>query len=138
MPNSLGIGSAAAEFRALMRAMPVELRDEGAEIVIARAEQAADSIIAQYPEHTGNLKSHVKKEIKREAFGIRVVVKSTAKHAFIFEEGTKVRHNKAGASRGFMPAADIFVPVSIQKRDAMQGELIALMQRKGLEVSGTP
>lgn len=138
MPNSLGVGPVVAEFRALMRAMPEELREEGAEIVIAHAERSARSIIEQYPDHTGNLKSHVKTEIQRGAFGIRVTVKSTAKHAFIFEEGTKVRHNKHGANRGFMPAADIFIPVSIQKRHAMQDDLMALMQRKGLEVTGTP
>ena len=138
MPNRTGISEAVAEMRAAMRLMPVELRDEGAEIVIARADEARQSIFDQYPEVTGNLKSHVRKRIERGAFGIRVTVESTAKHAFIFEKGTKVRHTKSGAGRGFMPAADIFVPVSIQRRDSMYGYLMALLARKGLEVSGQP
>lgn len=138
MPNNLGISSVVAEMRAEFRRMPEELRAEGEAIVIARGEQAMDSIVAQYPEHTGNLKSHVKREIERSTFGVRVTVRSTARHGFIFEEGTKVRHTKSGASRGFMPAADIFVPVSIRKRDEMHADLMALVASKGLEVTGQP
>lgn len=139
MPNRLELDGM-DDFRAALRQLPPHLRDDGSEIVQTAAEWAEKEIAAVYREHkeSGNLLDHLKLETKENDFGTSAVLKSTAKHAHIFEDGTAVRKTKSGANRGFMPGFNVFVPTVIRKRNWMHDQLIKLLERAGFEVVGTP
>lgn len=126
------------ELKAALRRLPAELAQEGGDIVVRRATEAKEEIVDRYAGHreSGNLESHVKVDVDQRPTGASAVVKSTAKHAFIFEHGTQVRRDSKGRNRGAMPAANIFVPVMIRKRRAMNEDHANLLRQKGLEVTG--
>lgn len=127
------------EFVADLIQLPKELSGEGGDIVISRATEAGDDIRAEYAASavTGNLAEHVKVTVKeKNEFGAIAEVKSTARHAYIYENGTQIRKTKDGKNLGAMPPANIFVPTVIRKRRAMVDDLKDLMRDKGLEVSG--
>jgi hypothetical protein len=69
-------------------------------------------------------------------FSAGAIVKNTAKHAWIFENGTQARHNDLGANRGSMPPGHVFIPAVIKRRRIMYQQLRALLERHGLKVSG--
>jgi hypothetical protein len=126
------------EFKAALRKLPKELSDDGGDIVVDHATEAGSDIRAQYEASavSGNLAAHVKVDVQQTAAGARALVKSTAKHAVIYENGTQVRKNAAGKNLGAMPPAHVFVPTVIRARRAMTAKLIDLLERAGLEVSG--
>lgn len=130
-----------AELYAALRRLPEELRERGGQIVTENADEAADEIRAGYTahKHTGNLADHVK-VVKVDGasgkYGAAAIVKSTAKHAYIFENGTQVRKNAKGANRGAMPPGHVFVPIVIRKRRQMYQELQYLLVQAGLDVKG--
>jgi hypothetical protein len=68
-------------------------------------------------------------------FGVLMRIRSTARHALLFEIGTQLRYTRKGVERGRMKPANIFVPLARRNRRTMYRELIALMERQGLEVS---
>lgn len=132
------------ELRAALRNMPTHLRGQAANIVEAAGNAAATEIRAAYGKHrhTGNLQEGVTVEHERQA-GVtaRSVVKSTAPHAYIFENGTQARHTDLGWNRGVMPAGGkpaghIFVPVVVRHRRAMEAKLEDMLKGEGFEVSG--
>jgi len=128
-----------AELRTSLRNLPTELTAEASGIVQRAAEDAATDIRAGYQAHrrTGNLADHVKVvPLSVGPFGAGVQVKSTAKHAAIFEHGTELRHTSLGANRGAMPPGRVFIPAVIRRRRSMYDKLKALLVNKGLEVHG--
>lgn len=124
------------EFLQALRELPEQLRAEGINLVKGRANGAQVNIKTAYLEHkvTGNLAAHVKVDIEESAVGIVANVKSTAKHAFIFEHGTMVRKNKKGANRGSMPAGNIYIPAMVRARRLLTDDLMGLLERAGLVV----
>lgn len=126
------------EFTAALRQLPPELSQEGGDIVVSHAETAGDDVRAAYDASavTGRLVKGVRVEVQSREAGALVVVKSTAKHAFIFEHGTQIRKNRHGKNLGAMPPGNIFVPTVIRERRAMVEDLKDLMRGKGLEVTG--
>lgn len=126
------------EFKAALRELPDKLSKPGGDIVIAKAEEAAEDVRAHYAAAavTGNLEKHVRVEVLSRDAGAAAVVKSTAKHAYIYEHGTQIRKNKAGKYLGAMPPANVFVPTMIRARGDMVEELKDLMRDNGLEVRG--
>jgi hypothetical protein len=139
----------AAELAAAFRALPADLQGEGRQLVVAAANGAATAIRTAYGAHrrTGNLQDHVVvTELVSEVGGVLARVRSTARHATMFERGTAARHTTVhrtrssppgrGGYRGKMPAASIFIPRAIEARRAMQAALVALVRRFGLTVTG--
>jgi len=127
------------DLRKALLDLPAALTNEAVAIVDDAADAAAVAIRAAYPEgETGNLRRGVKvsKAGALTPHTVRRVVRSTAAHATIFETGTKVRTNKAGANRGFMPGANIFVPTVIARRQVMHTDLMRVLEDAGLEVRG--
>jgi len=126
--------------KANLRELPAVLAEEGGQIVRAHAEAAERAVVAAYPEVTGNLKGHVVLEegTKASQFGASLVLKSTAKHAYLFEVGTAARQTDLGYDRGAVekavPPGRVFVPIVIRERRAMEEELAELVERQGLEV----
>jgi hypothetical protein len=131
------------ELKAWLRDLPEHLTDEASSIINAAANESARRIVDLYPTTvTGNLKDGVEVKTMKSApggrFGIGVVVRSTAKIALIYENGTQVRHTGLGYNRGSMPAQHVLVKVVTERRRRMYEELKALMVENGLKVSGTP
>jgi hypothetical protein len=126
-----------AEFKAALRALPTELRDAAQDVVQAHADAADGAIRAAYPRGaTGHLQAGLSEARETSAFGTRVRLKNTAKHAWIFENGTELRHTNLGANRGRMPAGKVFIPIVIRERRAMVEDLVAIVERAGLKVHG--
>jgi hypothetical protein len=132
-----------------LRSLPEELVGEATHIVEAAANGAAAAVRAGYASHrhSGNLEAHVVvKAIDMGRFGTGLVVRSTAKHAHLFESGTEATRYYTGtdrrgrkftkASRGRMPAGHVFIPAMIRARQAMYRDLIDLVERSGATVSG--
>jgi hypothetical protein len=141
--NSFGLGEYIAALKTDLRNLPHELRQEANGIVQEAAQSAATDITTNYVRgKTGNLAKGVKvKTVEIGQFSTGAIVASTAKHAFIYENGTQVRHTAAGAYRGRMPPAPpgrAFIPVITRKRKQMYLKLADLVRRMGLQVTGTP
>lgn len=127
-----------ASFRDALRRLPAELQQEADAVVEAHALEAARAVQSAYPEGpTGNLKRGVTTEINRSRFFSAGIVKSRAKHAFIFEKGTQRRQTAKGFNRGAMPEAkesEQAIPKFIRIRARMTRALIDVVRRAGLEV----
>ena len=147
------------ELKAALLRLPAELTELSEAIVVEAAESAAAEVRAAYPigpgkadgtYDGGNLRKGVRvtqatRGTKLEAqFAVGRVVRSSAPHAYLFEVGTKVRYNisrnkqllNKPAHRGFMPGANIFVPVMERHRREMLEDLTAVVEQAGLEVRG--
>jgi len=136
------------ELKAALRNLPVDLRDDAQAVVVAHGQAAANAIRDAYPTGParffkklnyrypgGNLKKGVKVDgVDNSQFGTRVIVRSTAKHAYLFEHGSALRRTATGALRGSMPAGKVLVPIVIRERRAMLDDLVALVERAGLTV----
>lgn len=132
-----------AEFIAELRKLPSDLKGEASGIVKGSANGAAAQVKANYKRgKTGDLIDGVVVEYADPGpFAAGAVVKSKAPHAWIYENGTQVRHNARGANRGAMPAAPpgrAFIPVMIKARRRMYEQLKGVLVRAGLQVTGTP
>jgi hypothetical protein len=128
------------ELRASLRRLPKELRDEAEEIVFGSANDAASDIKAGYEAHrrSGELADKVSvQQLKGEGTAFAgALIQNKSKLAFIFENGTQVRHTAIGANRGAMPPGHVFVPAVIKRRREMYDKLRALLRGKGLKVTG--
>lgn len=81
------------ELREQLRRLPGDLAQEAGDIIATISAQAAQDIRTAYPEGpTGNLRLQVTREMNRSKFGVSAIVKSNAKHAWIFNFGTKPRY----------------------------------------------
>jgi hypothetical protein len=121
-----------------LRRLPRELAAEAGQLVDDSATAAAVAIRFGYGQHrwTGNLQDHViVTRLGIGIYGAGAVVKSTAKHAWIFEHGTELRHTDLGSPRGRMPAGNIFIPAIIRERALLETQLAGLLERHGLRVS---
>jgi len=125
-----------AELREALKALPAELVGEASAIVHAHADAAAHEIGAGYPVKSGNLRAHLRVEFGNDAVSATARVRNTARHAYLFETGTKARRWKNGKNTGAMPAGRVFIPIAIQRRRIMLSALIDLVTRAGLHVSG--
>jgi len=117
------------EFKADLRRLPVELRDEGRALVLRHATAARDLTIANYPEGpTGALKRGVVMTEERSEFGMMAVVKSRAYHAHLYEYGSRHQPPAPPEKRLGTHAA--------RERRKMYEALKRLMESKGLKVTG--
>ena len=136
--------SGVATLAETLRNLPATLRDEALPIVGDAVDVAEAEIRAAYPERSGNLRAGLRQDRQGGGLntGARVVLKNTAKHAFLFETGSEYRHpdpawvrkTRRGRSRGRMPAGKVFIPAVIRARARMVAALIAFVERQGLHV----
>lgn len=142
MSENRFVWSGLEELKAALRVLPAELAGEAGAIVTNAAVAAQRDIIAAYPEVTGNLKGHVilAPGTMPSAYGAAVQVKSTAKHAYLYEVGTAARQTDLGYNRGAFPLAQppgrVFIPIVMRHRRVMHEALADLIARQGLEVRG--
>lgn len=128
-----------SELRAALRQLPEELTREASAIVVAAAEGAKSEIVGAYPTGpTGNLKAGVTVHRSHAQFTEQAIVRSRAKHAHLYEFGTKPRRTANGARRGSMPKAPTtraMLPIVIRKRRQMVDALIEMVRRAGFQVN---
>jgi hypothetical protein len=132
------VWSGLQELKAQLRNLPADLAAEASGIVEGRAERAKQDIETSYPDRAGNLRKGLRLGSGTNVgrFGASTILKNTAKHAWMFENGTQARHTDLGANRGAMPPGHIFIPIVIRQRRAMYRDLKALLERHGLVVTG--
>lgn len=142
MSNNRLVFEGLEELRAQLRALPDELTGEASNIIDATANAAAVELRTGYQRKikgrgTGNLvKGVVLSRIDRGRFTAGVIVKSTAKHASIFEFGTQTRKTDLGYDRGAMPPGNVAIPIFERQRRGMYERLKAMLARHGLTVIG--
>lgn len=123
------------ELRVELRNLAPHLREEAKALVFAKGDEAKAAIIAEYHEGpTGNLRRGVTAKKEYGTFSVAVLIRSRAKHAWLYEHGSQARHTDLGANRGAMPARPTFEPIMARKRRELQDDLIALVERQGLSV----
>ena len=137
MPATFAIAGL-AELKAELRRLPEELASDAGEVVLGAANRAEAAILARYPHGpTGNLRDGVSvHEARADRFGAKMIVRSAAPHAHLYEYGSASRAYK-GANRGRMPAATggpVFVPEMQRARAWMWDALRRLIEATGLEV----
>lgn len=130
-----------AEFRALLRQLPADVRGEADHLVQEAANTAGVRIRTNYGlhRHTGNLQASVRVTHRPTRYGLRSTVRTTAPHAHLFEYGTGARQTSQGAYRGVMPPAPplhAFHPVVAQEQRILYARLADVLRRHGLQVGG--
>lgn len=96
------------------------------------ANAVATDIKGAYPVRTGNLRNRVTvTHFSKGKFYAGAIVKNTAPHAWMFENGTQARHTAIGANRGAMPPGHVFVPRIIRARRTLVEQFKALLLRLG-------
>jgi hypothetical protein len=134
------------ELREALRTLPAELAAEAATDVTSAAQAAEAEVRQVYEQHadSGNLAAHLFLSTSTSAFGAGALLRSTAKHAWIFENGSQARHWASGKSTGTMwghtaqPPTHAFVRAAQKYRKQMYDRLRALLERQGLQVTGEP
>lgn len=126
------------ELRQALRNLPEDLTDEASAIVQAHADDAQARIVRAYAEGpTGNLRRGVTKDHYKSRFTTNAIVRSRAKHAWLYERGTGARRTDKGANRGRMPEApesNKMIPIVVKKRRQMVEALKIMVRRAGFQV----
>jgi hypothetical protein len=127
-------------FKQELQVLTADLVDEANTILTESAEAAKSAIAAAYPlGKTGNLKRGL---VLRPARGLVLSgaeLVQTAPHGYIFEHGTRVRTNRAGANRGAMAANPTFIPIAAAyRRSAMSQINFRLYWHGATRVTGEP
>lgn len=126
-----------AELKKDLRDLPEVMHGEAEHIIEGQANAAALEVRQKYGMVSGKMvQGVVVEKVERTRFfaGRRIVSKSPL--AFIYENGTQVRHTELGYNRGRMPPAHVFVPAMIRHRKRMYELLREMLKRHGLKVVG--
>jgi hypothetical protein len=136
------------ELLAELRRLPLDLVDDGQDLVDASARRATGAVENRYPQgKTGNLRGGVFVQIGvRSSKGVVASrALTTAPHSHLYESGTKPRRTKGRgkyrkpAGRGQQRARWTFIPiVDNERKGTLYPALRALVESKGLKVSGNP
>jgi len=64
-----------------------------------------------------------------------VILRNHARHAYLFEHGTAVRHTASGISRGAARPGKVFIPIAVRHKTEMTEELMRLLERQGFHIT---
>lgn len=128
-----------AEQQAELASLPADLTAEAAGIVETGGQLAGMDLRTGYAQGpTGNLRRGVVVRLRNPGqASVTSTVLSRAPHAWLYEKGSKVRHNKKGNGRGRMPRRPIFGAIMVKSRIWLRRHLADLLTRHGLRVSGS-
>ncbi|MEP7304213.1 MAG: hypothetical protein ABJA98_01720 [Acidobacteriota bacterium] len=137
------------ELKAQLRTLPADLTEEASHIVQGAANSAEATIKAGYSVVSGDLRDHLfQSQTLKGRYGVGIVMKNTAKHAWLYDNGSQARHyitasgkdHKTGASGHALvnphPPTHLFVKTMAYERRRMYDQLKDLLMRHGLTVSG--
>jgi hypothetical protein len=121
-----------------LQTLTADLVDEANTIMVDSATDAKADIAAAYPAKTGRLRRGLVLKPARGQVLSGAELVQTAPHGYIYEHGTTVRANKAGANRGRMGATPTFFPIAeAYRRSAIQDVIFRLYQHGASHVSGS-
>jgi hypothetical protein len=142
------------ELKQALRDLPKELTDDAQAIIFESADQAGASLTANYPVRRTGLNPGLKRKSPWFAPGrlqksVRVIkeagqftttarVKSNDPIAWLYDHGSEARHHDSGKLVGRMPPTFLFIKTMIRYRRAMYDQLRALLESKGIKVTGEP
>lgn len=131
------------ELREQLRNLTPELAQEAGLIVDGAVEEARRNVYAGYMAAyrpgakggTGNLRSGLRiTHFEKGRFHAGAILKNTAPHAWLYDNGSQLRHF-GSASRGTMPAAHTFVREVIRARRGMYIAFGQMLERHGMTVT---
>jgi hypothetical protein len=126
------------ELQLALLALPDHLAELAGHIVQDEAEQARAAIVAEYEAHrkTGNLARGVKLiEQAAGRYGAAYQVRSTARHAWLYEHGSQARHSRTHPDLGAMPPNPVLIQTAVRRRKSMYQRLADMIAREGFEVT---
>lgn len=133
------------ELRAQLRNLPADCAEEASGIVDEAAREAQATIEAGYPVVSGRLRAGLRvTHVHEGKYAAGAVLKNTAKHAWLYDNGSEARHYVSGGGArhatgkmwGRRPPTHLFVRTVIRARRRMYEKLKGLLTRKGFTVSG--
>ncbi len=120
-----------------LRLLPANLVDEAQAIMRESAEAARADIAAAYPSQSGALRRGLTLTPARGTLLAGFELKQTAPHGWIYEHGTAIRENKAGANRGQMRGRAVFEPrAHAYRRSAISDVMFRLYAHGATRVTG--
>lgn len=131
---------------AALRKLPTELRDDAAAIIENAADRAYTAIYQEYGIKSGDLRSHLSIDPpSRTLYGASVLLKNTAHHAWLWDNGTEARHyttsggkrHATGQMWGKSAPPHTFVKHASKSRLLMYQELSDMITKHGLGVRGS-
>jgi hypothetical protein len=125
------------EFKEALRQLVPENLAEAETIIHGAAADAYNRMSEGYAAHTrsGALAKGLSLKVEHSGkFGVGVVLRNRAPHAWFFEHGTETRKTALGANRGRMPPTHIFIPEMERARREVRAALVGLLERQGLTV----
>jgi|SRR5262245_25861876 len=111
-------------FKHELQVLTSDLVDEAQAILTESAQAAKADIAAAYPFKSGNLRAGLQLRPARGLVLAGWELVQTAPHGYLYEHGTRPRHNRAGAYRGVMPGNPTFVPIAAAYRRTAMSQLI--------------
>lgn len=138
-----------AELREQLRNLPAELTAEASRLVEGTANGMAVEVRTEYGKHnvTGDLQSGVVvTHTEGGKWSAGAIVKSTSPHAWLFDNGSQARHyfsnngekHETGKMWGRIPPTHVFGRAAGRARRQLNAKFIAMLERAGLRVTGTP
>ena len=125
-------------FKDELHVLTADLVDEANAIMLESAQAAKADIAAKYPHKTGALRRGLVLKPARGTLLSGAELVQTAPHGYIYEHGTTVRENKAGANRGRMAASPTFFPIAeAYRRTAIRDVMFRLYQHGATRVTGS-
>jgi hypothetical protein len=121
-----------------LQTLTADLVDEAQDIMRESAEAAKTDIAAAYPSKSGALRRGLVLKPARGTLLAGFELVQTAPHGWIYEHGTAVRENKAGANRGQMPGRAVFEPrAHAYRRTAISAVIHRLYAHGAASVTAT-
>ena len=120
-----------------LRTLTADLVDEANAILLESAQAAKADIAAKYPYRLGGLRRGLVITPARGAVLTGATLTQRAPHGWIYEHGTKIRENKAGANRGFSKPHPTFEPIAeAYRRTAISAVKYRLYAHGAAQVTG--
>lgn len=135
------------ELKAELLAMPTDLAGDATDIVMDTASDAKAQVAAVYAQHrvTGTLSNRLKMNVLSIGpYGAAAEVRSTAPHAWLFDNGSQARHyitvrgkkHSTGKMWGKTPPTHVFARTMAVARRRMYQRLRDMLERRGFLVTG--
>jgi len=126
-------------FKRELQVITADLVSEAEGILVESAFAAGDHIRSLYPYVDGALRRGIVVVPSRGMVLAGAELKNIAPHAYIYEHGTRVRENRAGAKRGRMKPTPTFEPIAESYRtSAISSINFRLIQKGAISVTGDP